>query len=173
MYNRSDNSLASMRSFLLPCLEFFRGSHTTSLVTCAFRRSYNQVAQVPSSNVTCCSPRSPWMNSRIVLAFVSITHSITSFPAAFLTAIEILSLCTSKPIYFLLSIEGAPFWRVEPNTQNLLQKGRPFILRRPTSTGRAKSNQLIRQILPHREPLCPGCTQCCVDPLRPRAFIRS
>src|SRR3982074_2990999 len=144
MYNRSDNSLASMRSFLLPCLEFFRGSHTTSLVTCGFSRSYNQVAQVPSSNVACSSPRSPWMNSRIVLAFVSITHSITSFPAAFLTAIEILSLCTSKPIYFLLSIEGAPFWRVEPNTQNLLQKGRPFILRRIYRTS-APGFRTVRQ----------------------------
>ncbi len=34
---------------------------------------------------------------------------ITIFPAAFLTAIEMLSLCTSMPIYFLRSIEGAPF----------------------------------------------------------------
>jgi hypothetical protein len=39
---------------------------------------------------------------------VSITHSITSFPAAFLTPIEILSLWTSMPIYLVLVIEVAP-----------------------------------------------------------------
>src|SRR5450759_4740708 len=45
---------------------------------------------------------------------------------------EIVSVCTSIPIYFVLSIKkGAPFWRgFERNTQNLLHKGRPFILRR-------------------------------------------
>src|SRR6202030_1171415 len=104
MYNRSASSRASIRSFLFPCLLFFRGSHTTSLVTCGFSRSYNQVAQVPSSKVTCNSPRSPWIKSRMTFALVSITHSITSFPAAFLTAIEILSLCTSMPIYLMLVI---------------------------------------------------------------------
>jgi len=31
---------------------FFRGSHTTNFVTCGFSKSYNQAAQVPSSNVT-------------------------------------------------------------------------------------------------------------------------
>src|ERR1700683_2826345 len=44
-----------------------------------------------------------------MLAFVSITHSITIFPAAFLTAIEMLSLCTSMPIYLVLVIEGCSF----------------------------------------------------------------
>src|SRR6202030_689194 len=104
MYNRSANSRASIRSFLFPCLLFFRGSHTTSFVTCGFSRSYNQVAQVPSSKVTCNSPRSPWIKSTITLALVSITHSITIFPASFRTAIEILSLCTSMPIYLVLVI---------------------------------------------------------------------
>jgi hypothetical protein len=46
-----------------------------------------------------------------MLVFVSMTHSITIFPAAFLTAIEMLSLCTPVWIYFLLSIEGVPFCR--------------------------------------------------------------
>src|SRR6266403_18454 len=32
MYKRSDSSRASIRSFLFPCLLFFRGSHTTSFV---------------------------------------------------------------------------------------------------------------------------------------------
>src|SRR5580704_7414420 len=89
----------------------FRGSHTSNFLTCGFSKSYNQAAQVPSSKVTCKSPRSPSINCRIMLTLVSIMHSITIFPAAFLTAIEILSLCTSMPIYFLLSMEGAPFCR--------------------------------------------------------------
>src|SRR5271154_3021611 len=105
---------------------FFRGSHTTNFVTCGFSRSYNQAAQVPSSNVTCTSPRSPSINCRIMLAFVSITHSITIFPASFMTAIEMLSLCTSMPIYLVLVIRVFLSGRVEPSTQNLLQKGRPL-----------------------------------------------
>src|ERR1700722_15824664 len=88
---------------------FFRGLHTTSSVTCGFSRSYNQPAQVPSSNVRCTSPRSPSINCRRVLALVSMTHSITTLPAEFRTAIEMLSLCTSKPIYLVLVIEGVPF----------------------------------------------------------------
>jgi hypothetical protein len=58
-------------------------------------KSCNQAAEVPSSNVTCKSPRSPSINCRIMLAFVSITHSITIFPAPFITALVMLSLCTS------------------------------------------------------------------------------
>jgi len=47
----------------------------------------------------------------MVLALVSMTHSITSFPAAFMTAIEMLSLCTSMPlcwlsVYVTFSIAG-------------------------------------------------------------------
>src|SRR5215470_6114840 len=87
---------------------FFRGSHTTNFVTCGFSRSYNQAAEVPSSKVTCKSPRNPSMNCRIMLALVSMTHSITTLPAEFLTAIEILSLCTSMPIYLVLVIKGVP-----------------------------------------------------------------
>src|SRR5258707_8644036 len=106
---------------------FFRGSQTTNFVTCGFSKSYNQAAEVPSSNVTCKSPRSPLINCKIMLAFVSITHSIAIFPEAFMTAIEILSLCTSMPIYLVLVIKGCSFLGgVEPNTQNLLQKGRPL-----------------------------------------------
>src|SRR5271156_3985214 len=86
-----------------------RGLHTTSSATCGLIRSYNQAAQVPSSNVTCKLPRRPLRKPRMVLALVSIVHSITSLPEEFRTAIEIASLCTSIPIYFTLSIEGAPF----------------------------------------------------------------
>src|ERR1700722_4096582 len=141
MYNRSANSRASIRSFLFPCLLFFRGSHTTSFVTCGFSRSYNQVAQVPSSKVTCNSPRSPWIKSRMTFAFVSITHSITSFPASFLTAIEMLSLCTSMPIYLVPVIKGCSFLEgFEPNTLNLTPKGRPFYI---ASCGESETHRLI------------------------------
>src|SRR6202171_2204907 len=58
------------------------------------------------------------------------TDSITNLPDEFKTAIEIVSLCTSIPIYLVLSIKRVLLsGEVEPNTQNLLQKGRPFILR--------------------------------------------
>src|ERR1700686_1406876 len=103
---------------------FFRGSHTTNSVTCGFSKSYNQAAQVPSSNVTCKSPRSPLINCRIMLAFVSITHSITIFPTPFLTPIEMLSLCTSMPIYFLsFNIRVLLSVGVDANDQNLPQRG--------------------------------------------------
>src|SRR5208282_439970 len=88
---------------------FLRGSPTTNFLTCGFNRSYNQAAEVPSSNVTRKSPCRPSINCRIMLALVSITHSITIFPAAFLTAIEMLSLCTSMPIYLVLVIKGCSF----------------------------------------------------------------
>src|SRR5215472_12211437 len=99
-----------MRSSLLPTFSkaLRRGLHTTNRVTCGFSKSYSQVAAVPSSNVTCKSPRSPSINCRIMLALVSMTHSITTLPASFLTAIEILSLCTSMPIYLVLVIKGVP-----------------------------------------------------------------
>src|ERR1700732_2179 len=103
---------------------FFRGSHTTNSVTCGLSKSYNQAAQVPSTNVTCKAPRSPSINCRIALVFVSITHSITIFPASFLTAIEMLSLCTSIPIYFLsFNMRVLLSVGVDANDQNLLQRG--------------------------------------------------
>src|SRR5450755_3150943 len=75
-----------------------RGLHTTMCCTCGCSRSYSQAAQVPSSQVTCSSPRRPWRNCRMLLALVSITDSITSFPLSFRTAITMASLCTSIPI---------------------------------------------------------------------------
>src|ERR1700740_172953 len=107
---------------------FFRGSQTINFVTCGFKRSYSQAAEVPSSNVTYKSPRSPSRHCRIVLAFVSMTHSITNFPVAFITATEMLSLCTSIPIYLVLVIKGVLSGRVEPNTQNPTPKGAPFYI---------------------------------------------
>src|SRR5208282_3404239 len=49
------------------------------------------------------------INCRTMLALVSIKHSITNFPAAFLTAIAMLSLCTSMPTYLVLVIKGCSF----------------------------------------------------------------
>ena len=52
--------VAALRSAFLP------GSHTTTLATQGFSRSYNHVALVPSSKVTDKAPCSPWINSRMV-----------------------------------------------------------------------------------------------------------
>jgi hypothetical protein len=91
--SKSPSLGASTRSFLLPAFssEFFRGSHTTTLVTWGLSKSYSQAALVPSSKVTDKLPRSPWMSSRTVAAFVSMMDSISTFPAASLTAIEMLA----------------------------------------------------------------------------------
>jgi len=71
---------ASIRSFLFPAFNrsFFRGSHTSTSVTCGLSGSCNHAAQVPSSKVTCTLPRSPWTNCKIVAAFVSTMDSINS-----------------------------------------------------------------------------------------------
>src|ERR1039458_6071734 len=50
------------------------------------------IRPVPSSKVTCKSPRSPWINCRMVLVLVSTIDSITSFPSPFITAIVMASL---------------------------------------------------------------------------------
>src|ERR1700676_1981667 len=128
---------------------FFRGSHTTNFVTWGFSKSYNQAAEVPSSNVTCKSPRSPSKNCKIMLAFVSMTHSIPIFPETFMTAIEILSLCTSIPIYLVLVIKGCSFLdEVEPNTQNLLQKGRPlYCVGKPVKFPAPKSTSAVTALI--------------------------
>src|SRR5579859_307870 len=91
--SRSLSFRASTRSFLLPAFSkaFFRGSHTITLVTCGFNRSYNQAALVPSSKVIHKLPCMPRMNARMVAAFVSIMDSTISFPAASLTATEMLA----------------------------------------------------------------------------------
>src|SRR5215469_12357826 len=130
MYNCSASLRASIRSLLLPFLTaFFRVLHTRTSVTWDFSRSYNQVAQVPSSKTTRKSPRSPSRNCRIVLAFVSMTPSITILPREFLTAIEVLSVCTSIPIYLTLAIKGCSFpEKFEQRTQTVLQRGALFIM---------------------------------------------
>ena len=62
---------------------------------------------------------------RVVLAFVSMTDSITTFPKPFMTAIEMLSLCTSMPIC-LVPVIGCSFLeKVELNIQNRTPEGAP------------------------------------------------
>src|SRR5580658_4074020 len=65
----------------------------------------------------------------MVMALVSIVHSITSLPEEFRTAMEIASLCTSIPIYFSLSMEGAPFcWGFEAEHSKPTPRGAPFYI---------------------------------------------
>src|SRR5260370_34440258 len=120
---------------------FFRGSHTTNFVTCGFNKSYNQAAEVPSSKVTCKSPRSPSINCRIMLAFVSMTDSITTLPAKFLTAIEIPALCTSMPIYLVLVIKGVPPLEWLSNHSNPTPQCAPFYI---ASDNRTSSVPLLQ-----------------------------
>src|ERR1700724_550431 len=69
-------------------------------------------------------PHSPWMNSRIVAAFVSRILSMINLPRESVTATEIVAWWTSMPIYFswlitaLLSVGG------DTNNHNLQQSGR-------------------------------------------------
>src|SRR5215470_4766648 len=56
-------------------------------------------------------------------AFVSMRLSITIFPAGFLTATEMLSLCKSIPIYLLLFIEGRSFLSELRTAQRTYYKG--------------------------------------------------
>jgi hypothetical protein len=77
----------------------------------AFLRFHNAIiGKLPSSNVTCRSPRNPCINSRIVVDFVSITDSMIGFPATSSTATEIVAVWTSMLMYLRLFIDGAPFW---------------------------------------------------------------
>jgi hypothetical protein len=51
-------------------------------------------------------------------------NSITILPIEFVTAIEILSVCTSMPIYLTLVIIGCSFLKkCEQGTRNVLQRG--------------------------------------------------
>jgi len=68
--------------------------------------------QVPSSNVTCNSPRSPWIKSRRMFALVSITHSITIFPTSFLDGNRNTFLVyIHADILSTSHKQGVPFWK--------------------------------------------------------------
>jgi hypothetical protein len=61
-------------------------------------------------------------------ALVSMTHSITILPREFLTAIEVLSVCTSIPIYLTLVIKGCSFpEKFEQRHSKRTPKGAPFL----------------------------------------------
>src|SRR5580704_14611389 len=85
---------ASILSLLLPSFNkaLRRGLQTTISLTWGLSTSYSHAAQVPSSNVTCSSPRSPCRKSSTVLDLFSTIDSMTNFPAPFTTAIAIASL---------------------------------------------------------------------------------
>src|SRR5580704_18080670 len=95
---------ASTLSLLLPSYNkaLRRGLQTTISLTWGLSTSYSHAAQVPSSSVTCSSPRKPCRNSSRVAALVSTIDSITSLPALFRTAMAIDSWWTSSPIYFFI-----------------------------------------------------------------------
>src|ERR1039457_2233854 len=114
-----------MRSFLFPTFSraFFRGLHTSTSLTWGLSKSCSHAAQVPSSKVTCKLPHSPWINWRMVVAFVSTTHSITSLPVESRTAAEIVAWCTSNPIYLASFIRVLLSVGVDANDQTLLQRG--------------------------------------------------
>src|ERR1700685_2227834 len=111
MYNSAPSLRASMRSLWLPAFSkaFFRGLHTTSSVTCGFSRSYNQPAQVPSSNVRCISARSPRINCRMVLALGSMTHSITTLPGEIYDGDKNAFLVRAQADIFSASHRGCSF----------------------------------------------------------------
>src|SRR5215467_4152518 len=88
--NKSASLRASTLSLLLPSFNkaLRRGLQTRTRCTWGCSRSYSQAAQVPSSQVTCSSPCSPWINCRMLLALVSTIASITIWPLLFSTAIN-------------------------------------------------------------------------------------
>src|SRR5271165_4685188 len=120
--SKSASLRASILSLLLPSFNkaLRRGSQTSTRVTWGCSRSYSQAAQVPSSQVTCNSPRSPWMNCRMLLALVSTIDSITNLPLPLRAAITTASLCTSMPIYLISRLMQLPPWGKEHHAQRSL-----------------------------------------------------
>src|SRR5215472_18324058 len=119
--NNSASLRASTLSFLLPSFSkaLRRGLQTRIWCTCGFNRSYSHAAHVPSSQVTCSSPCSTWINCRMLLALVSTIDSITWCPLTFSTAITIASLCTSIPIYLTSRLIELPPWGEAHSCQRL------------------------------------------------------
>jgi len=79
----------------------------------------------------------------MVLALVSMIDSITTFPSPFITAIEIVSLCTSMPIYLM-------FIRVLPSvefcfTLKTYLKGAPFYNASASGKSVGKSTSRLMQ----------------------------
>ena len=130
MRSRSANSFASTLSALLPCLTIFLGSQTMTLATCGWIKSYSQLAWVPSSNATCNVPRWLLRKSRIVDPLVSMMDYARTFPALSSTAITVIAVGTSLPIY-LMSFIGRSFGGLVlmlELTTTLPLFGRPFFM---------------------------------------------
>jgi hypothetical protein len=84
---------------------------------------------VPSSKVTHKLPRKPYMNSRMVLAFVSITDSITSLPAEISDCHRYRCLMDVHA-YILPTVHcGAPSCRLSRRFKPNSERGALFIMR--------------------------------------------
>src|SRR5439155_6135055 len=103
---------ASILSLLSPSINeaLRRGCQTSTCAAWGCSRSESPAAHVPSSHITCHSPRRPWINCRMLVAFVSTVDSITSLPLLLRTAITTASLCTSMPIYLTSRLIQLPPW---------------------------------------------------------------
>jgi len=83
------------------------------------------------------------------------THSITIFPAPFITAIEMLSLCTSYRYTFCYPLRAFLSVGIEASPKTLLQKGRPFIFASPAVHGSTRpcgASVCVLTPLPSAEP---------------------
>jgi transcriptional regulator with XRE-family HTH domain len=60
------------------------------------------------SKLESCEKRLDLIEAAAICKIFSVTLDV---PTEFVTAIEMLSLCTSMPIYLVLVIKGVPFWR--------------------------------------------------------------
>jgi len=86
-----------------------------------------------------------------MLAFVSMTHSITSFPAPFLTAIETIP-CDILLIHFFLSI-GRSFLQDRGKHPNLPERRAPYVAsdHRPLKQLYLSKHQLNQRFLRMRQ----------------------
>ena len=76
-------------------------------------------------------PRTPWMNSRMVVALVSMTESITTLPCDSITATEThgyrAGCLLDVHANILLAVDkGAPFRGLSSTPKAYLKKGAPF-----------------------------------------------
>jgi len=64
-----------------------------------------------------------------------VTDSVTTLPAEFIKAIEILSVCTSIPIYLVLVIKGVPPLEWLSEALNPTPQGAPFYVASQAAQG--------------------------------------
>src|SRR5262245_55409756 len=97
-------------------------------VTQGLSRSYSHAAQVPSSNVTYRSPRNPWMNWRIVLAFASRIDSMDQLPRGIQHRDGNRCRVHIHTDIFKAIHRGRSFLSELRKRSKVTTKGRPFIL---------------------------------------------